>query len=223
MVVIRRKITSERVKGYRMTFQPADSIILDTLEALRVYFDPMRMQIVQEMANAPRTVQEIAEALDVPFTRLYYHIKMLEKHHIIQVVETRSMSGAVEEKYYQAAAKQYLVDRSLLTVVPNTEENPALEAVLHTIWDETRTDIVNSVRAGTINLAETSPHPDSLMIRRGILRLSREQAAQLHADLNALFMRYLEHDANRNDVYYAVAFGLYPTALPFAKGEEEEE
>ncbi|MEL6524434.1 MAG: winged helix-turn-helix domain-containing protein, partial [Chloroflexota bacterium] len=56
---------------------PAERIVLASLDALKVYFDPLRQKIVQQVIKKPKTVHAIAEALDVPFTRLYYHINLL--------------------------------------------------------------------------------------------------------------------------------------------------
>jgi DNA-binding transcriptional ArsR family regulator len=203
-----------------MSYQPDDKVILDNLDALKAYFDPVRLQIVQEMSYQPRTVHEVAESLGVPFTRLYYHIKMLEKHNIIRVVETRAMSGAVEEKYYQVTARQFIVDRSLLTTGAN-DESLGLDTFLTTMLEETHDDIRNSVRGGKIQLEELSPHPDSMLVRRGIFRLSREQAQQFHVDLMALINRYLEIEARRDDPYYALSIALYPTMLPYMTGQED--
>ena len=36
--------------------KPADRIILDNLEALKVYFDPMRLKILNQMINEPKSV-----------------------------------------------------------------------------------------------------------------------------------------------------------------------
>lgn len=196
-----------------MTYQPADSLILNNLEALKVYFDPLRMQIVQEVSHQPKNVHEIADALNVPFTRLYYHIKMLEKHGIIHVVETRAMSGAVEEKYYQIAAKQFIVDRSLLALATNDGQNPGLDILLDTMLAETAESIRRSVREGKIDLKTTAPDVRALMIRRGALRLNHDQATQLYQELTALINRYVSLETTRDDPYYEILISLYPTSM----------
>ncbi len=206
-----------------MFYQPADSLTLDNLEALKVYFDPLRMQIVQEISHQCKNVHEIAEALEVPFTRLYYHIKMLEKHGIIQVVETRAMSGAVEEKYYQIAAKQFIVDRSLLTLATTEGQNPALDILLETMLRETGENIRRSVREGNIDLKTTAPDPAALMIRRGVLRLNREQATQLYQELEVLMNRYVSVETARHDQYYEILIGLYPVYVPTPQPQDDEE
>lgn len=202
---------------------PEPQRILDDLEALKVYFDPLRTRIIEEVAHQPRTVHEIADALDVPFTRLYYHIKLLEKHGIIRVVATRAMQGAVEEKHYQVTARQFVVARDLLTVVSDDHDD-GLEVVLATILDQTRQDIRASVHDGRINLAQTSPDPDSLLIRRGVMRLSREQAAEFQRELVALLNRMSAQQRSPDDpsTFYAVQVALYPSSWPERQDQDED-
>lgn len=200
--------------------KPADRLVLDSLEALKVYFDPMRLKIVHQMVTQAKTVHEIAEALGVPFTRLYYHINLLEKHRIIEVVETRSMSGAVEEKYYQVAAYQFIVPRSLLSF-SNPQAEASINVLLAAMLDETSEDIRRSIRTGHIKMEEESPHPDSLLIRRGLVQVSREKISEFHRDLLDLLRKYQSEPAAPDDAYYGIALALYPSAfLERENGEE---
>jgi DNA-binding transcriptional ArsR family regulator len=201
--------------------KPAERIVLDSLDALKVYFNPMRLKIIHEMVNTPKTVQEIANALGVPFTRLYYHINLLEKHNIIHVVETRSMSGAVEEKYYQVAAYQFIVPNKLLSF-SNPEEAEGINLFLSKMLGETSDDIRLSIHTERINMEVKSPHPDSLLVRRGLMRMSREKIEEFHQDLHELMKKYRDEEAQADDIYYGFTVALYPSALPYSESEDEE-
>jgi DNA-binding transcriptional ArsR family regulator len=202
--------------------KPADRIILDNLEALKVYFDPMRLKILHQMINEPKSVHEIAEALNVPFTRLYYHINLLEKNNIIHVVETRAMSGAVEEKYYQVAAYQFIVPRSMLSFsTPEGEES--INVFLSAMLDETTEDIRQNIRSGHINMELESPEPDSLLLRRGLMKMSREKVSQFHQDLMDLMRRYQDEPSTPEDAYYGLLLAVYPTALETDSADEAQE
>lgn len=61
-----------------------------------------RMRILRYLEN-PHSIREVAEMLDVPVTRLYYHFNLLEEAGIIAVVETRKV-GAMLQKVYRAVA-----------------------------------------------------------------------------------------------------------------------
>lgn len=201
---------------------PDDERILSDIETLKVYFDPMRVRIMQLLTHQPRTVHEVADALNVPFTRLYYQFNLLEKHGLIRVVETRALSGAVEEKYYQISAHVFVVDRKLLTLgAPGTEEQ-GLDVLLRTILDATKEDVRQSVEAGLIDMQQLPPNPGSLLMRRGITRLSARAARKLYQALIEAYNEAEEEESDDGD-YYACVLALYPSAFPLTQGDDSEE
>ncbi len=147
------------------TKRPQFEHLITDLEALKVYFDPVRQRILRELVGEPRSIHEIAAALAVPFTRLYYQMHLLENHGFIQVVETRPLAGAVEEKFYQVTAYTFPIQRSLLTLA-TPEGEQGMEYVMSLVLDETRDDIRAGLRSQLINMEVYPPHPDALLIRR---------------------------------------------------------
>lgn len=209
-------------------YQPADERIIDDLEALRIYFDPLRAQIIQAVGQEPRTIHQVAEALGVPFTRLYYHFQLLEKHGFIRQVDARSYGGAVEEKYYMISARMFLVDRSLMTIGETDDDESGLEIVLDTVLNRTKDDIRRSARAGTIELEATAPDPQALFIVRGYSYLSPDSARDFYTRLRALVDQFItEPDQSADETsersqLYGFAVTLYPSATEILPGEEEE-
>lgn len=191
--------------------EPSDRQIITDLEALKVYFDPMRKRIMQELVPRACSVNELADLLDVPFTRLYYHIGLLEKHGFVHLVETRQGAGAIEEKYYRATSYQYIIAHDLMR--PGTSEAPGgLELVLAAVLDATKADIISSVQHGDIALDATAPDPSALMIRRGVVRLTPEQAARFYERLIALLMD-ISAEQQSDGRSYGIAVTLYPSAF----------
>ena len=78
----------------------ADEILIEDLDEFRVVDNPTRQRILH-LARHPRSVGELARAMGVPVTRLYYHVNMLEEHGFLQVVEVRK-SGAQLERVYRS-------------------------------------------------------------------------------------------------------------------------
>lgn len=198
---------------------PDEERLIDDIESLKIYCDPMRIRIMQAMVRQPRTVNQIADELGVPFTRLYYHINLLEKHNLIRLVDTQAFSGAVEEKYYQVSAYNFVVDRSLLTFSETNPQNDGLNALLETILDNTRADIRHSAEVGLIDMQKTPPEPNTLLLRRGFYRLPPEQARQFYERLTALFQEFDMVESTKDDPFYAVAIAVYPTALPYQESD----
>ncbi|MFN8530095.1 MAG: helix-turn-helix domain-containing protein [Anaerolineae bacterium] len=197
------------------SFQPVPERLIDDLDALKVYFDPVRLQIMKAVGREARSVGELAAILSVPFTRLYYHINLLEKHGFVRLVETRSMSGAVEEKYYRATAQMYVIDRSLLNV--GTPEGEAgLQIMLDAVLEQTKLDITRSAQAGKIDLAKLSPEPTALYARRGVLHLSPEAAREFHERLRALTLDVMQKEQPAEDPgadYYGFTVAFYPSSM----------
>src|SRR5689334_4837111 len=71
---------------------------------MRALADPLRIRIGLLLIDEAHTVKELAAALDVPATRLYYHVRILEEHGLIEVVERRMVSG-IEERRYRAVVE----------------------------------------------------------------------------------------------------------------------
>jgi DNA-binding transcriptional ArsR family regulator len=93
--------------------KPANHMDIDNLETLRIMSDPFRIQILKQLMG-PSTVKSVASALNIPATKIYYHINLLEQHKLIRVVSTRIVSGIVEKQYhvtaYSFGAKDGLVN-----------------------------------------------------------------------------------------------------------------
>lgn len=202
--------------------QPDQEKTIHSLDTLKVYFDPVRTRIMQEMAHTPRTVQQVAEALDVPFTRLYYHIKMMEKHELIRMVDVKQMPGAIEEKYYQVAARMFVIDRSLLTFDPEGK-NDGLELILTNLFDATHADVRRSVSAGRIDMRVSSPHPKGLFTRRILFRMTDEKVVEFERELMDLLVKYQSYETTADDTYYASVVAVYPTNVPYEASEDDLE
>ena len=57
-----------------------DILIVTELATLRVVSDPFRLRLFELLRDRPRTVKDLAAAVEAPITRLYYHVNLLEQH-----------------------------------------------------------------------------------------------------------------------------------------------
>lgn len=192
--------------------KPDRERMVTDIEALKVYFDPLRARIVNELRGEPRSVQELAAALDIPFTRLYYHIHLLEKHGFIRLVETRTLAGAVEEKFYQIAAHLFTIDRKLLAV-GTPEGDEGFQLTLAAVLDATARDICHSLERGQIDMSVTPPDPRALLLKRGMYALTPGQARRFHERLRDLIIEMAEEDEGGDTQDYALAIAFYPTVI----------
>ena len=198
----------------RLTFKPDDILTIDNLQTLKVYFDPLRARIMNEMAHEPRTVHQVAEALGVPFTRLYYHIKMMEKHNLIRVVDVVQLAGAIEEKYYQVSARQFSIDRSLLTFDPDGK-NDSLEYMLDSVFGDSHSDIRDDVAAGGVDLNAKPPESRASLARKFLFRLTDEQATSFQSELSELLSKYKSRETAGDGQYCSCLLELYRSGSPY--------
>lgn len=85
---------------------------LRDVETIKVFADPLRLKIIR-LCQQPTTVKAIADTLVLPAAKLYYHVNLLHKHGLLQVVDQNLESGIVE-KVYQVTARQFKLVNPLL-------------------------------------------------------------------------------------------------------------
>ncbi|MGZ3637296.1 MAG: helix-turn-helix domain-containing protein [Ktedonobacterales bacterium] len=193
---------------------PIDVFMINDLETLNVVADPLRVRILDLLRGEPQTVKQLNEILRIGVSKLYYHMRLLEQHHLIHVYETRVVNGILE-KHYQATAYKLSVDHALFSSSPATSSSTTgLDVFLSAVLDETRKDIQHSVREGLIELTNVAPLERQLYLGRCWARLSPTQAQQFRARLDALADEFLSlaPDPESQDLqWYEWLIGLYPT------------
>ncbi|HEX8033773.1 MAG TPA: helix-turn-helix domain-containing protein [Ktedonobacterales bacterium] len=196
------------------TDPPIEVFMINDLETLNVVADPLRVRILDLLRGQPQTVKQLNEVLRIGVSKLYYHVRLLEQHHLIRVYETRVVNGILE-KHYQATAYKLSVDHALFSSSTATSSSTAgLDVFLSAVLDETRKDIQQSVREGLIELTDDAPVERKLDLGRCWARLSPAQAQQFRVRLDALMDEFLslapDHDSQELQ-WYEWLIGLYPT------------
>lgn len=83
---------------------PAEALI-ESSEQVEALSSNLRLRILK-LAADPASVRQMADGLNMPITRLYYHVNLLEEAGFLQVVDSRK-SGARIEKIYRVAARNF--------------------------------------------------------------------------------------------------------------------
>lgn len=176
--------------------------VVSDLETLKVLSDPLRMDILRLVATANIsgsfcTVKEISEKLQIPPTKLYYHINLLEKHGLLLIGDTQIVSGIIE-KQYQIVAEDITVDKDILNT-DEISEDEQLESLLETIRslvDNTYMDIKKSLKLMYMERAvEKGGGPkarklSSIHFTNSELHLTVEQADSLIDEIRSLMKTY---------------------------------
>jgi DNA-binding transcriptional ArsR family regulator len=161
--------------------EQVDEFVIEDIETLRILAEPLRMRIHFEL-HEPRTVKELAAALGLPQTRLYYHIKLLERARLIRVVAKRIVSG-IEERTYQTTGRSTVVSPNLAGEVA---ESGAVRAMFGMVAAELEIALQRSPQIAT---------PDSSVIAMNLTHvgLRRDEVETFQERLFDLIKEYAEH------------------------------
>ena len=132
--------------------KPTAEFLITDVEQLKAVSDPLRLQIIDTMAEPPVrgwTAKELAARLGTKQTKLYHHLALLEERGFIRVAETRVVSG-ITEKRYAVVALSFRVDRSLVTGTAGTD---AVSDMLDAIFEKAREEILAGQRSGLIDMS----------------------------------------------------------------------
>lgn len=186
----------------------ADFFTIESTESLKAVADPLRLSIMKAL-KTPKTVKEVAADLQMPPTKLYYHVNLLEKQNLIRVVATQVVSGIIEKTYLITARNYRLSD----TLLADEGGDEAVDAVLAAIFDITRAEVKQSLQNNLLKLTDGTAVHQGILWRAG-LRLTVEQFEQMQQKLEDL-LQEMDDLSSQNESDEAARYGLmaafYPT------------
>ena len=119
------------------------------LEQVKVLADPLRLRILENLCDGPRTTKQVAELLGEKPTRLYHHVDALERVGLIRLSETRQVRGTVE-KYYKAVARLIHADPSVFSGTKGEQRDTMVE-VVSTFFERTALELGSLVEWSQAN------------------------------------------------------------------------
>jgi DNA-binding transcriptional ArsR family regulator len=137
--------------------------------------DPLRIRLLEWLAEAPRSARQLADCAGLPADRLYYHLGQLEQAGLIEVAEYRPLARGKVERVYAPAQ----------TEPPGDDADPE-EAVafLGSMLEATAMDIAAAYRA------RQAGHRREVDLLRGALRLTDEALTELRGHIQRLADRF---------------------------------
>lgn len=180
---------------------------LESTDKLEELMHRVRGPLLRHL-RTPHSAAELAAELDVPVTRLYHHLKVLESAGFIEVVATRRVGAALERRY-RAVARGYRVG-------PDAVRNAGdLARSLASVMDMTRADLVAAVESGAID-ASVGPDAADVDVDVAIwslrLRLGQQDRVELVERMEAVLSEFRERSSDAADVGEFAVFGItFPT------------
>lgn len=193
-------------------FAPSETFVVEDLDTLKVLADPLRLKIL-ELMESPCTVKQVAASLDLPPTKLYYHINQLEKHGLIVVVETRIVSGIIE-KHYQVAAYRIEVAEHLLS--PGEGADPeGLTITVDSVLEDIRVSLHESLQSGIASTSENAEQGKrNVNMYSGRFYLTPEQIEAFNESITAIIEEYEKISEQQTEGDFASPYKVLYTTFP---------
>ena len=183
--------------------------LIEDVETLKVLAHPQRLEILRNMEH-PRTVKEVAERIKADPTKLYYHVRMMEKAGIIRITDTNVVSGIIE-KQYQVVARGYKVAEGLVTA--ESIDDGTLTDLADSIFDSTQHMLRKSVQAGLFKPDGQYPYQTSALLT-DMFRLNDDQLREFNEQMQAIsdnLNRWTKENEDSNAQPYLFTIAFFPT------------
>ena len=191
------------MRGYIMK----ESIILKTLDQIKVLSHPLRMKILEALSRKPMTTMQVAEKLGEKPTGLYHHVDLLEEAGFIKLIGARKKRGTVE-KYYKTVARRFSIDRKLLELSSSAKEAiGGLQEMVLGFLNDTASEIQKSITDKLINKEDKK---SKALIWRTHIRGSKQQIKKLKKEFEKLIEKCDEMDSEDGEVEYGFTLLFYP-------------
>ncbi|MCT9114057.1 ArsR/SmtB family transcription factor [Streptomyces mirabilis] len=142
--------------------------------------DPLRIRLLEALWEMPQSARELADHVDLPPDRLYYHLSHLERAGLIEIAEYRPLARGKVERVYTPA----------VTEPPSDAANPEeMAEFLGSMLDATRADINAAYRS------KQAGGRREVDLHRGALRLTDEALAELRGHIERLATQFGDRDA----------------------------
>jgi DNA-binding transcriptional ArsR family regulator len=92
-----------------------DVTVIDDPAAAEASLDPIRSRLLAELAE-PGSASTLARQVGLPRQKVNYHLRALERHGLVELVEERR-KGNVTERWMQATAAAYVISPVVLSAV----------------------------------------------------------------------------------------------------------
>lgn len=125
-------------------------IELKTLEEIRIYSDPYRIQILEEFHkfDRPATMKEVADAMHEVPAKVYYHAKKLEKIGLLKLVDTKLVNGITAKYYEPFKGHIYITKKELDEPVKQVFQSHT-EKLLNTLYEKNKIRFLKAAQADT--------------------------------------------------------------------------
>lgn len=186
---------------------------LRSLEEIRALSSQLRVTVLRLLKEQERSVKEMCDILGESSTRLYYHVRQLEKAGLVRHVRTETRDGSVY-KYYRSVAQFVTIPFDVLHDDPESPEAVAAVEVQSKSLERAAFDVRRALTRDVKNMTD-----DDYYVGRHFARMSPARARSYISRLNDLHMEFCNDDDEEGELRYTIAGALVPMGP--ARGEQD--
>lgn len=183
-------------------------IELKTLEEIRIYSDPYRIQIFDEFLRfkRPATMKEVADAMHEVPAKVYYHAKKLEKIGLLKLVDTKLVNG-ITAKYYEPFKGHIHITKKELDEPVKQVFQSHTEKLLNTLFEDNKKRFMKAAQADTPSTQLTNTN----------VYLTKKQVDELVQRIYDFCEQYQDANKTADTESYEVFFTIFKGEDPAAK------
>lgn len=188
-----------------------------SFEQLKVLSNNLRVKILNVYDDwVPRTNKQIADALQMPPSKVHYHVRELERVGLLVLVETREKGGVVE-KFYLPVAMTIKIEWN------DVQEHPEARALKRQVQSAAMRDFWEAHRRAREKWMD-APSQDGkrgkLVESMGFVYLTEDEYQEMRAEIHALFDSWMERGIQREGTR---AYRTFWTMFRNEGNEQEQE
>src|SRR5215218_3038370 len=186
-----------------------DTLFIEAVEQADALLKPKRVEVLRQLAD-PRTCTQIGQVLGDTPQAVYYHVKRLQAHGLVTLVEEHRVRGIIEG-VYQAVAKSFWVSPTIVGRLGEPRTRDQLLGLGFLL------DLTESLQRDLATLGSGPPALPSFGIA-GDIRLATEDGAAFVAELQRAFGEVLTRYGGGEGHPFRLALACYPN-VPTAPSE----
>jgi DNA-binding transcriptional ArsR family regulator len=97
--------------------------VIEDAQTAEITLDPVRARLLAELAE-PGSAVSLAAKLGLPRQRVNYHLRALERHGLVELVEERRKGNATERVLQATAASYVISPQALAPLQPDPDRSP---------------------------------------------------------------------------------------------------
>ena len=112
---------------------------LTTIDEIKAYSDPYRLKIIAFLKNnrEEATVKQIADFFEEVPSKVYYHVKKLERVGIVKLVKTEEIKGIIA-KYYSLTAHDFRIENQDIKRKTREIYNSQISMVINDYYEKSK-------------------------------------------------------------------------------------